>query len=146
MILVSACLLGINCKYSGGNNENKELMKFLEKEKIIPVCPEQLGGLSTPREPCEIVEKTGNLRVVDIKGKDQTLKFLKGAEETLKIAQLCVIEEAVLKSNSPSCGSFKIYDGSFTGKLIDGEGITASLLKSNNIKVYNEINYIEKLK
>ncbi len=78
MILVSACLLGINCKYSGGNNENKELMKFLEKEKIIPVCPEQLGGLSTPREPCEIVEKTGNLRVVDIKGKDQTLKFLKG--------------------------------------------------------------------
>lgn len=146
MILVSACLLGINCKYSGGNNENKEMIKFLKKEKIIPVCPEQLGGLSTPREPCEIVEKTDSLRVVDKKGKDQTLKFVKGAEETLKITQLCGIKEAILKSNSPSCGSCKIYDGTFSGKLIDGQGITASLLKSKNIKVYNEINYIEKLK
>lgn len=146
MILVSACLLGINCKYNGGNNENKELIKCLKKEKIIPVCPEQLGGLGTPREPCEIIEKTDILRVVDKKGKDQTLKFLKGAEETLKIAQLCEIKEAVLKSNSPSCCSFKIYDGSFSGKLIDGVGITAYLLKTNDIKVYNEINYIEKLK
>lgn len=146
MILVSACLLGINCKYSGGNNENKELTKLLKKEKIIPICPEQLGGLSTPREPCEIIKKESNKRVVDKKGKDQTLKFLKGAEETLKIAQLCNVREAVLKSNSPSCGSCKIYDGSFTGKLIAGEGIAASFLKCNNIKVYNEINYIEKLK
>jgi len=142
MILISACLLGINCKYSGGNNKIKELKDLLKNETLIPVCPEQLGGLETPRNPSEIIIKNGEKFVVDKNGNDVTLQFLKGAEETLKIVNIFNIKEAILKSNSPSCGFGSVYDGTFSGKLIKGDGITSALLKSKNINIYNEINYL----
>ncbi len=146
MILVSACLMGIDCKYNGGNNKIEILNELLKDETLIPVCPEQLGGLKTPRNPSEIIMIDGNQHVVDKKGNDVTLQFIKGAEETLKIAKIYSIKKAILKSRSPSCGSKKVYDGTFSGNLVEGEGITAAFLRSNNIKVFNEINYLEKLK
>ena len=146
MILVSACLMGIDCKYNGGNNKIEILNELLKDETLIPVCPEQLGGLKTPRNPSEIIMIDGNHHVVDKKGNDVTLQFIKGAEETLKIAKIYSIKKAILKSRSPSCGSKKVYDGTFSGNLVEGEGITAAFLRSNNIKVFNEINYLEKLK
>ena len=146
MILVSACLMGIDCKYNGGNNKIEMLNELLKDETLIPVCPEQLGGLKTPRNPSEIIMIDGNQHVVDKKGNDVTLQFIKGAEETLKIAKIYSIKKAILKSRSPSCGSKKVYDGTFSGNLVEGEGVTAAFLRSNNIKVFNEINYLEKLK
>jgi len=146
MILVSACLMGIDCKYNGGNNKIEILNELLKDETLIPVCPEQLGGLKTPRNPSEIIMIDGNQHVVDKKGNDVTLQFIKGAEETLKIAKIYSIKKAILKSRSPSCGSKKVYDGTFSGNLVEGEGVTAAFLRSNNIKVFNEINYLEKLK
>jgi uncharacterized protein YbbK (DUF523 family) len=116
MKLVSACLLGINTKYDGTNNKNEEIIKLAKEEILIPVCPEQLGGLPTPREFAEI--KNG--RVITKSGKDVTENFKKGAEEVLKIAKLFGIKEAILKSRSPSCGE---------------NGVLASLLKRNGIKV-----------
>ncbi len=146
MILVSACLLGVNCKYNGGNNEIKKVDELLKDEILIPVCPEQLGGMETPRNPSEIILIDGKKHVVDINGNDVTLQFIKGGEETLKIAKLLNIKTAILKSNSPSCGCGSIYDGTFTGKIVEDNGITADILKLNNIKIYNEISYFEKLK
>src|SRR6056297_1866659 len=146
MILISACLLGINCKYSGGNNKIKELKDLLKNETLIPVCPEQLGGLETPRNPSEIILKNDSKYVLDKNGNDLTIQFLKGAEETLKIVNIFNIKEAIFKSNSPSCGCGRIYDGTFSGRLVEGDGITSALLKANNIKIFNEINYLDKLK
>lgn len=133
-ILVSACLLGVDCRYCGTGVFNDKVTKLREKHNLIPVCPEQLGGLSTPRNPVEIVDG----KAVDKEGKDFTLQFLKGAEETLKIAELLDCGTAILKSNSPSCGYGKIYDGNFNGALIDGKGITASKLEEKGIKVMTE--------
>ncbi len=134
MIIVSACLLGINCKYDGGNNLNKKVLDLFLEGKAIPVCPEQLGGLSTPRLPSEII----NGKVFDIEGKDVTKNFLKGANETLRLAKLLECKKAILKENSPSCGVKYIYDGTFSGKKIKGNGITAALLKANGRKVVSE--------
>lgn len=130
-ILVSACLLGINCKYSGGNNYSEEVMEFLKDYEIIPVCPEQLGGLPTPRPASEIV----GYKVINIEGNDVTANYIKGAEEALKTAKMHGIKKALLKAKSPSCGNGKIYDGTFTNTLIEGDGITTKLLKENDIKV-----------
>ena len=130
-ILVSACLLGINCKYSGGNNYTDEVMEFLREYEIIPICPEQLGGLPTPRPASEI---TGN-KVMNNEGKDVTINYKNGAEATLKIAKLLGVKKTLLKAKSPSCGNGTIYDGTFSGTLIDGDGITTKLLKENNIEV-----------
>lgn len=130
-ILVSACLLGTNCKYSGGNNYSDEVMEFLKDYEIIPICPEQLGGLPTPRPASEIVGD----KVINIEGNDVTTNYIKGAEETLKIAKMLGIKKALLKAKSPSCGNGKIYDGTFTNTLIEGDGITTKLLKENDIKV-----------
>lgn len=130
-ILVSACLLGTNCKYSGGNNYSEEVMEFLKDYEIIPICPEQLGGLPTPRPASEII---GN-KVMNNEGTDVTSNYQKGAEEALKIAQLLGIKKALLKAKSPSCGNGKIYDGTFSGTLTTGDGITTKLLKENNIEV-----------
>lgn len=130
-ILVSACLLGTNCKYSGGNNYTEEVIEFLKDYEIIPVCPEQLGGLPTPRPASEIIGD----KVMNNKGTDVTSNYQKGAEETLKIAQLLGIKKALLKAKSPSCGNGKIYDGTFSGILTTGDGITTKLLKENNIEV-----------
>ncbi len=135
-ILVSACLLGADCKYNGKNNRNENVLRLMEKHTLIPVCPEQLGGLSTPREPSE---KSGG-RVISKSGADVTENYKKGADEVLKIARLYGCKRAVLKAKSPSCGSGKVYDGTFSGTLIDGDGVTAQLLKQNGIEVQNENN------
>ena len=132
--LVSACLLGINCRWDGKNRLNRKCLKLLKKGEAIPVCPEQLGGLPTPREPSE---QKGN-KVISKSGKDVTENFKRGAKEVLKLAKSLNIKEAILKSKSPSCGCGTIYDGSFSGRLISGDGITAALLKKNGIKVTTE--------
>ena len=144
MILVSACLLGIDCKYNGSNNDNIKVKEYLKNKEFIIVCPEQLGGLTTPRDPSEIIKLDNseimdkNYKVISNKNIDVTENFIKGANETLKIAQIYNCKEAILKDGSPSCGSNFIYDGSFTGNKIKGEGLTAKLLKDNNIKVISE--------
>jgi uncharacterized protein YbbK (DUF523 family) len=142
-ILVSACLLGVNCRYDGGNGRQEELAGLMEKYHFIPVCPEQLGGMETPREPAEQLVRDGtgdyhNIRVADRTGKDVTENFLKGAEETLKLARLYGCKRAVLKERSPSCGHGTIYDGTFTGKKVPGKGVTARLLEENGILVSGE--------
>jgi Uncharacterized conserved protein len=144
MILVSACLCGMNTRYDGENNSNEKVKELLKAGKAIALCPEQLGGLCTPRPPHEISggngEKVlyGNARVLSKDGIDGTSYFIKGAEETLKIALEFGVTSAILKAKSPSCGFGKIYDGSFSKNLIDGNGVTAELLKRNGIKVYTE--------
>lgn len=144
MILVSACLLGINCKYNGDNNKNEKIEKYLKDKKYVLVCPEQLGGLSTPRDPAEIVRLDGTdvidgkTSVINNKRLDVTKKFKNGALETLKIAKLYNCKKAILKDGSPSCGSSCIYDGTFTGKKKQGMGVTTAILTKNGIEVVSE--------
>lgn len=138
-ILVSACLLGINSRYCGGGCLNEKIAALIGNHNLIPVCPEQLGGLPTPREPDEIREG----RVFEKSGKENTDNFQKGAEETLRLARLLKVDMAILKQNSPSCGSSMIYDGTFSSKKIPGSGITASLLIENGIRVISEENILE---
>lgn len=133
-IIVSACLLGENCKYNGGNNKCDDIIALAEKFEIIPVCPECFGGLPIPRVPSEIRDG----RVYSKTGEDLTEAFLSGAEQTLYIAKEANAPCAVLKENSPSCGFGKIYDGTFNGNKIDGNGITAQLLYDNEIQVFGE--------
>ena len=135
-ILVSACLLGEKCKYSGESNYCQSVVDYLEitGAEIIPVCPEVLGGLRTPRTPAEIRDE----RVVTKDGRDVTEEYVRGAEETLQIAREKNCRRAVLKERSPSCGSGFIYDGTFSKKLIPGDGITVRLLKKAGICVYGE--------
>jgi uncharacterized protein YbbK (DUF523 family) len=133
-ILVSACLLGINCKYDGTSNKNEKILKLAKDFILIPICPEILGGLPTPREPAEQKGK----RVITKSGEDVTKYFEKGAKEVLKIAKILKIKKAILKQKSPSCGCGKIYDGTFSGKLIKGDGVTTKLLKKNGIEVFSE--------
>lgn len=134
MKIVSACLAGINCRWDGKSKPCKKVMKLVAEGEAIPVCPEQLGGLTTPRAQSEI--KNG--KVFTISGNDVTPQCMKGAKDALKIAKLANCKEAILKSNSPSCGVGKIYDGTFSGKLISGDGIFTKLLKKNGIKVKTE--------
>lgn len=154
MILVSACLLGVNCKYNGKNNENLEILQLIKKKGAIPICPEQLGGLTTPRLPAEIKGGEGidvlndYARVIRNDGIDVTEAFIRGAKETLKIAEEFDINHAILKAKSPSCGVGEIYDGSFSNQLIKGDGVTAALLKTRNITVCTEKNmgkYVESM-
>ena len=133
-IIVSACLLGENCKYNGGNNKCDDIIALAEKFEIIPVCPECFGGLPIPRVPSEIRDG----KVYSKTGEDLTEAFLSGAEQTLYIAKEANTPCAVLKENSPSCGFGKIYDGTFSGNKIDGNGITAQLLYDNEIQVFGE--------
>ncbi len=134
MKLCSACLIGIKCRYNGRSALNQKVIALLQMETLIPVCPEQLGGLPTPREPAEL---KGD-RVITKSGKDVTENFVRGAKQVLKLAKLFSIKEAILKQGSPSCGCGRIYDGTFSGKTIKGDGITAALLKKNGIKVISE--------
>lgn len=133
-ILVSACLLGTDCKYSGGNNLNEKVLEYIKDYEVIPVCPEIMGGLSTPRPPSE---RIGD-KVLNNQGIDVTNEYTKGALETLKLAKLFNVKKALLKAKSPSCGKGKIYDGTFTSTLIEGNGVTVDLLESNGIEVISE--------
>lgn len=148
MILVSACLAGINCTYRGDSNKKEQIASLVSRGDIMLVCPEQLGGLTTPREAVEIVAGNGSTvlegisRVKCASGVDVTDQFIRGAREVLKIAKLCGAECAVLKSRSPSCGKGIIHDGSFSGKLTAGNGVTAELLIQNGIPVFTEEEFI----
>lgn len=130
-ILVSACLLGKNCKYNGGNNFNQGVLEFIEGHEVIGVCPEQLGGLSTPRLPAEIVDGV----VTNKEGVSVDAEFRKGAQSALAAALENKVDLAILQSRSPSCGVKEIYDGSFSGKKIKGQGVFAKLLSAHGIKV-----------
>lgn len=130
-ILVSACLLGKNCKYNGGNNLNQGVLEFIEGHEVIGVCPEQLGGLSTPRLPAEIVAGL----VTNEEGVSVDNEFRKGAQEALAVALENKVDLAILQSRSPSCSVKEIYDGSFSGKKIKGQGVFAKLLSAHGIKV-----------
>ena len=138
-ILVSACLLGINSRYCGGGCLNEDVASLAENHSLIPVCPEQLRGMPTPREPDEIRDG----RVYEKNGKDNTDIFQKGADETLRLVMLLKADMAILKQNSPSCGSSMIYDGTFSGKKIPGSGITAALLIKSGIRVISEDEIVE---
>jgi len=133
-ILVSGCLLGLNCRYNGTGKQSEELIEIMEEYNLIPICPEQLGGLTTPRLPAEKVKD----RVLLKDGKDVTEEFMRGAKETLQLALLYDCKLAILKERSPSCGYGKIYDGTFSGNVIDGNGVTAQLLTDHGIKVIGE--------
>ncbi len=131
MMIVSACLAGFPCRYDGKARPCAQVVELVRAGKAIPVCPEQLGGLPTPRTSCEIRDG----RVVDAEGYDRTEAFRRGARAVLRIAQTYGATEALLQSRSPSCGSGWIYDGSFTKTLTAGDGVTARLLKENGIQV-----------
>ena len=133
-ILVSACLLGSNCKYDGTNNKNQKVLEYIKDKVVIPICPEILGGLTTPRVPSE----RKNNMVMTQEGQDVTYNFNRGAKETLYLAKIFNVKKALLKSKSPSCGYGKIYDGTFNHKKIDGNGVTAELLKENGIEIITE--------
>ena len=130
-IMVSACLLGENCKYNGGNNRNEALLEMLAGHEIIPVCPEVAGGLPVPRVPVELV----NGRAVNRDGEDMDEAFRKGAEKALAIAERENPDLIILQSRSPSCGVSEIYDGTFTGKKIPGHGIFAEMAIRAGYKV-----------
>ena len=140
-VLVSACLLGENCKYNGGNNLARGLTEALSAHGMtsVPFCAEQAGGLPTPRIPAE---RVGD-RVLNKEGADVTDAFRLGAQLALERAREMACGIAILKKNSPSCGCGMIYDGTFTGTLVQGDGVTAELLKAHGIAVYNEENYME---
>lgn len=145
MYLISACLCGVNCKYNGLNNYNEICDKLFTSGKAILVCPEQLGGLPTPRIPSEIIGKSSNIlnnnngSVIDKNGNNVTPQFIKGAKETLQIAKKLNIKKAILKDGSPSCGVNYIYDGNFNGTKIKGMGLTAQLLKESSIDIISEL-------
>ncbi len=133
-ILVSACLLGLPVRYDGTFKVYKGVLSLANRHILIPVCPEQLGGLPTPRPRSEIRDG----RVYNELGENVTENFLRGARATLEIARLLNVDLVIFKSRSPSCGVGEIYDGSFTGNLVSGNGITAELLLKNGFKVVNE--------
>lgn len=130
-VIVSACLAGLNCRYDGDNKKRNDIVEMVKRGEAIPVCPEQLGGLSTPREPAESVRD----KVLTINGKDVTFEYNKGAREALLIAEMTGATEALLKSKSPMCGAGLVYDGSFSGNMKEEDGIFTKLLKKSNIKV-----------
>lgn len=143
-ILVSACLLGINCDYKGGNRLNQKVLDFIKDKDFIPVCPEIYGGFATPRPDAEIVggqgEKVlnGEAKVVELDDNDVSDKFIAGAQTVLEIAQLAGTKAAILKAKSPSCGRGQTYDGTFSKTLVVGNGVLAALLLENGIKVITE--------
>lgn len=142
--IVSACFAGVHCRYDQRHNLVDEIREWVRTGEAIPVCPEQLGGLSTPRNPAEIIGGDGDdvldgkARVVDNQGNDVTEAFIRGAYEALQVAQMVGATEAILKERSPSCGSCMIYDGQFKGVKKPGQGVTTALLRRHGIKVGSE--------
>ena len=133
-LLVSACLLGIECRYDGKGQALDGLQRLMERFELIPICPEQLGGLPTPRTPSE--RRDG--RVVTAKGEDVTDAFQRGASQACHLARLTGARLALLKARSPSCGSGMIYDGSFSGRTVPGNGVAAQALWNMGVHVFNE--------
>lgn len=131
---VSACLCGFPCRYDGKSKPDEKIKALYEEGRALPVCPEKLGGLTTPRTPCEII----NGRVVSSDGEDRTNEYLLGSQRVLELCKKHGIKKAILKQNSPSCGSTHIYDGTFSGTLIEGEGCLTALLRKNGIEVTGE--------
>lgn len=142
MILVSACLLGENCKYSGGNNACNEIIEYLKGKEYISVCPEVMGGLLTPRACSERL----NGRIMNNEGEDVTEAFRLGAEKTLAVAQENQCELCILQVRSPSCGAGIIYDGTFSGRLVEGNGLTTQLLMDHGFKVISSEQFVKSLK
>ena len=140
MYIVSGCLLGQNCKYNGGNNRNEDVLEFCRTHRYVAVCPESAGRLPSPRPHAE---KIGS-RIMDKEGNDLTEAFLRGADISLKscieMAKLAgeELEGAILKANSPSCGFGKIYDGTFTGTLTEGNGVFAGMVNRLGIEIITE--------
>ena len=141
-LIISSCLCGNNTKYNGGNNLIDKLELLEEKFNLITICPEVFGGLTTPRDPSEI---KGD-KVYSNKGVDVTDNFYNGALKALDILKKYDAKYALLKEGSPSCGVYKIYDGTFSGTKIDGYGITTKMFKEIGIKVYSENEIDELLK
>lgn len=141
-LLISACLLGCRCRYDGASKPQPWTGELAQRHELVPVCPEQLGGLATPRPPAE---RRGE-RVVTAAGVDVTEQYRRGAEEALGLCRFFGCEAAVLKERSPSCGGGQIYDGTFTGTLTAGDGVTAELLKGCGVPVYGESQMSELLK
>jgi len=133
-ILVSSCLLGLHCRYRGDGKYQEQVAVLSQSHHLIPVCPEQMGGLSTPRQPVERVDG----KALDCTGKDVTEQFTKGAEEVVQLAKLFDCKAAILKSRSPSCGCGMIYDGTFSGNLVSGNGFAAERLLQEGIQVVDE--------
>ena len=143
MYIISACLCGVNCKYNGKNNTSERCLKLFREGKAVLVCPEQLGGLQTPRDPVELDNAAneiieGNGKAITNNGEDVTKQFLNGAYETLKIAQELGATKAILKDGSPSCGCNFVYDGTFSGNKIKGKGITVQILENEGITVFSD--------
>jgi uncharacterized protein YbbK (DUF523 family) len=141
---VSACLAGVDCSYDGSNRLCRRVKALVENGSAIALCPEVLGGSSVPREPCEIAGgdgrdvMDGTAKVMTRSGHDVTKVLKAGARKALGIARSLGIRKAILKSKSPSCGRSRIYDGTFSGRLRNGQGVTAALLAANGVKVYTE--------
>ncbi|MFA7170382.1 MAG: DUF523 domain-containing protein [Candidatus Paceibacterota bacterium] len=144
MKIISACLCGVNCAWNGQTKTSKKAVELVKKGEAIPICPEQLGGLSTPRIPQEIQGGsgedvlTGKCKVVNKRDEDVTAQFIRGAEEALKIAKLVGATEFIAKSKSPSCGCGLTHDGTFSGTLVAGNGVTTALLKQNGVRVISD--------
>ncbi len=139
MYLISACIAGVNCKYDGHNNFHRIAKELVDANKAVLACPEELGGLPTPRTPCEIKEG----KVISKTGDDVSSEFRVGASKTLEIAKKHNVKIAIMQKRSPSCGVHQIYDGTFTSSLISGQGVTTTLLQKNGIKVITIDEYIE---
>ena len=133
-LLISACLLGCRCRYDGASKPQPWIAALAERHELVPVCPEQMGGLATPRLPAE---RQGD-RVVTKEGADVTAQYRRGAEEALRLCRLFHCQAALLKERSPSCGCGSVYDGTFTGALTAGDGVTAELLRAEGVPVYGE--------
>lgn len=142
MILLSACLAGVPCRYDGGSKPTSELMNLALRGEAVLVCPEVLGGLPTPRSPSE---RQPDGRVVNAEGEDVTAKYRLGAEAALAICQARGCTRAVLKARSPACGKGEIYDGSFTHTRVPGDGVLAALLRENGVSVTTEEEYLREL-
>ena len=139
-LLISACLLGVSCRYDGKSKPNENVIKLMEKYELVPVCAEIMGGLPTPRVPAEISGE----KVITKDGRDVTEEYIKGAEEVLRLGKLFGAKKALLKEKSPSCGSGIIHNGKFDGGFVPGFGKTAKLLAENGFEVFGE-SQIEKL-
>ena len=138
MVIVSACLVGVKCRYNGKCTSIAYLQQLIENGEALPLCPEVLAGLPIPRPCCEIINKENEKRVINTNGEDITSYFYEGALKTKQIAEIINAKYAILQSRSPSCGYLKVYDGSFSGKFKAGNGFTTQMLLDIGVKVFTE--------